>query len=679
MKRGVLLGIPFYKNPHLVAAIGRSLEASNVSEGRNVHCLFVIDSPDDEELITEAHLWKQRLSSRFKTSVVLNETNVGFVQSANTIFRHAIGLGFDVVLINSDVIFHPETIEEMIAVAESDPMIGFVSPRTNNSTICTFPLPGSDDCDASYKRFLALSKLLPRKMYVPAVVGFFLYCKSVVLRELGLFDTIYSMGYNEENDLFMRANRVGYSCAIANWTYACHTGRASFDVLDGQSTSRDLENAKILNERYPEYFPAIHAYFGSPEHRALQLLSHVPGDDERPSLAFDLSSLGEHYNGTYEYVCRVMRSFCHAYGDRYELHAICSESAWRFHGLGDVRGLRRSAIESSDLFSCVVRLCQPFSPQSLIIPFSRGAVVLNAMLDPIAYDCHYIRQRHLQRWWQFVFDRSDVILYISEFVEREFRERFQISPRALKLVAMPSLNVAEYVSSASNRGTDESYLLVVGNWYYHKHVKQTAQSIRGYFPGLPLKVLGTEVDVVDCESYESGHVAPSVVATLFSGAKAIVLPTFYEGFGLPLLQALAWKKPVIARKIPVFEEIKGHLKTANIHFYESTEQLVKLLAGGVPNWCEEEAATGVRSWSDTASEIEAALRLKIGEVDFDRLVQRLRDLDSTHAEPSIHVEPSVHAESAAEQEFHAMLNSRSKLFRQFLKVSWQKWKHRTRP
>lgn len=683
MKRGVLLGVPFYKNAHLVGSIAHSIENSKLSEGRNIHCLFVIDSPDDDCLIKEAHVWKETLSRRFQTSVILNKTHVGFVESANTIFNHALALGLDVILINSDVLLVPDTIEEMIVVAESDPMVGFVSPRTNNATICTFPLPESDDREVSYKHFLALRKSLPRKTYVPTVVGFCLYCKSNVLRELGLFDPIYAMGCNEESDLFMRANRVGYSCAIANWAYAYRAGRASFDLPDGHNTSwRNLANAKILTERYPEYLPAIHDYFSSPEHRALRLLSAIPGDDGRLSIAFDLSFFGEYYNGTFELACRVLRSFCHAYGDRYDVYAICSEPIWHFHGLGEIRRLRHSAIESSDLFSCVVRLAQPFMAQSLMISFARGTVVLVGMLDPIAYDSYYIRQKQLRNWWQFVFDHSDVILYISEFVARGFGERFHISPNARQLVAMPSLTVDEYGSAGPDRSVAQPYLLVVGNWFFHKHVKETVRLVRKHFSELSLKVLGTKIDGADCESYESGSVAPTIVERLFSESKAVVIPTFYEGFGLPLMHALARRKPVLARKIPAFEEINGHLRSANIHFYESSDQLVRLLAEGVPDWCEDTATTGVRSWHDTATDIEVALRSKIAEVDFNRLVRRLRDLDSILAESPAQAASTSLADEAVstsavqsplEQEFHATLNSRSKLFRQLLKVMWHKW------
>jgi glycosyltransferase involved in cell wall biosynthesis len=59
----------------------------------------------------------------------------------------------------------------------------------------------------------------------------------------------------------------------------------------------------------------------------------------------------------------------------------------------------------------------------------------------------------------------------------------------------------------------------------------------------------------------SGLTTPSI-RRLFLGAQAVLLPSFAEGYGLPLIEALALGAPVIASDIPVFHEVgKGRALT----------------------------------------------------------------------------------------------------------------------
>ena len=54
----------------------------------------------------------------------------------------------------------------------------------------------------------------------------------------------------------------------------------------------------------------------------------------------------------------------------------------------------------------------------------------------------------------------------------------------------------------------------------------------------------------------SGLTTPSLKRLLL-GARALLMPSFAEGYGLPVVEAIAAGVPVIASDIPVFHEIGG--------------------------------------------------------------------------------------------------------------------------
>jgi alpha-1,3-rhamnosyl/mannosyltransferase len=54
-----------------------------------------------------------------------------------------------------------------------------------------------------------------------------------------------------------------------------------------------------------------------------------------------------------------------------------------------------------------------------------------------------------------------------------------------------------------------------------------------------------------------GYVDDVLLGTLYHGARFLVFPSLYEGFGLPLLEAMAAGCPVVCSDLPVFREVAG--------------------------------------------------------------------------------------------------------------------------
>jgi alpha-1,3-rhamnosyl/mannosyltransferase len=58
-----------------------------------------------------------------------------------------------------------------------------------------------------------------------------------------------------------------------------------------------------------------------------------------------------------------------------------------------------------------------------------------------------------------------------------------------------------------------------------------------------------------------GYVSDAQAATLLAGAAATLVPSTYEGFGLPVVEAMAAGSPVLCSDVPVFREVAGHAAT----------------------------------------------------------------------------------------------------------------------
>jgi glycosyltransferase involved in cell wall biosynthesis len=67
-----------------------------------------------------------------------------------------------------------------------------------------------------------------------------------------------------------------------------------------------------------------------------------------------------------------------------------------------------------------------------------------------------------------------------------------------------------------------------------------------------MRRLGIESDVEFVE-----HISDQELAVIYSNALALVLPSLYEGFGLPIVEAMACGCPVITSNVSSLPEVAG--------------------------------------------------------------------------------------------------------------------------
>ena len=246
--RSLLVVLPVFGNAELAIEGLRSFapEAQSASDR-----VIVVNDRGPESVQVDAALRRELATYPESFRLVTNSGNLGLVETLNAALGSVKIENYDVLLINSDTVVTPGAISEMRRILRGDDNTGIVCPRSDNASLASVPhLAGLSRADAS-REFARWATTQPESITVPTAVGFSMVVRGELFREFGLFDTVFSPGYGEENDFSMRVRRGGWRVALANRALAFHVGGASF----GRERAAELQlrNELVFRRRYPRY------------------------------------------------------------------------------------------------------------------------------------------------------------------------------------------------------------------------------------------------------------------------------------------------------------------------------------------------------------------------------------------------------------------------------------------
>ncbi len=145
------------------------------------------------------------------------------------------------------------------------------------------------------------------------------------------------------------------------------------------------------------------------------------------------------------------------------------------------------------------------------------------------------------------------MIAVSEFTKRELIELLAIPEERIRVI--PNAVGEPFVPQGSRAEGD--YVLAVGTREPRKNLPRLAQAAR--LAGVELRVAGAqgwgEADAGGDGVRVLGYVDDDELARLYRGALCVAYPSLYEGFGIPVLEALACGAPVVTSAGTAMEEI----------------------------------------------------------------------------------------------------------------------------
>lgn len=221
-------------------------------------------------------------------------------------------------------------------------------------------------------------------------------------------------------------------------------------------------------------------------------------------------------------------------------------------------------------------------PNFYLPPFGGRSVVTMHDLSPYTWsNCHPSeRVRYMRKEIELSLQRASMLITDSEFVRHEIVEKFawpEDKIRAVNLASSEDFRPRDYADLqerlARHAISPGGYSLFVGTIEPRKNILALLDAYAGLPEPVrkrwPLVLAGysgwnSEEIHARIKSAERagwvrylGFVSAADLPFLFAGARLFVFPSLYEGFGLPVLEAMASGVPVVCSNASSLPEVAG--------------------------------------------------------------------------------------------------------------------------
>jgi glycosyltransferase involved in cell wall biosynthesis len=265
-------------------------------------------------------------------------------------------------------------------------------------------------------------------------------------------------------------------------------------------------------------------------------------------VAIDVSPLAQTRAGTARYLKGLMREL--------ERRDDVAVSARSFGGKSRTSTLARDGIWYPFL------LGRERAADVLHCPTYRGPLRSSIPLVVTVHDLAVLRHPEAFNRWTRTYSPRVVpgvlrtarrVIAVSQFTRRELVELLGVPDEKIRVV--PNAVGEEFTREGPAEKGD--YVLAVGTLEPRKNLDRLVEAVRS--TDRELRVVGARgwggVEVRGNGVRWLGEVDDAELARLYRGATCVAYPSLYEGFGIPVLEAMACGVPVVTARGTAMEEV----------------------------------------------------------------------------------------------------------------------------